>query len=81
MPAALPIVEDGMGGETFLGAGASATAAGATAAVSGSLAPSGAGEHNTHLWVAGLMLFALAAIVFFHITGFRFATDVGVTGR
>jgi hypothetical protein len=82
MPAGNPLVED-MPGEvpTMFGAGAQATAAGATAAVSANIGPNAGGEHNTHLWVAGLMLFALAAIIFFHISGFRFATDVGITGR
>jgi hypothetical protein len=38
-----------------------------------------AGAENLHLWVAGVMLAALLLLIFGHVSGFRFATDVGVT--
>lgn len=63
-----------------VGADASALGTGVTGGVAMS-APEGGGDtgNNTHLWVAGVMTVALIGIVFLHISGFRFATDVGVT--
>lgn len=64
------------------GGGAEASAAGVPASVSANVSTgsgaSGAGE-NLHLWVAGVMLAALLLLIFGHVSGFRFATDVGVT--
>lgn len=81
MPGANPLVED-MPGQvpTMFGAEGSVSALGAE--VGGALGAGPAGgesEHDTHLWVAGLMLLALAAVIALHVSGFRFATDVGVT--
>lgn len=80
MPGAIPVVED-MPGEppSMFGLSGTASVAGADLSGSAGVAPNATGEHNTHLWVAGVMLIALALIVCFHLSGFRFATDVGIT--
>lgn len=80
MPEALPFVDDGMG-QPLIGAGAQVEAGGVEASGSVGVAPTGTGGHNTHLWVAAVIFFALAVVVGLHITGFRFATDIGITGR
>ncbi|HEX3561820.1 MAG TPA: hypothetical protein VHU24_03190 [Solirubrobacterales bacterium] len=85
MPAALPLVEDRPGETPSLwsfGGGAEASAAGVPASASGSLSvgSGAAGSESTHLWVAGVMLVALLLVIGFHASGFRFATDIGVTG-
>lgn len=59
-------------------AGVSAAGTPVTASVAATTGSSGAGE-NLHLWVAGVMLAALLLLIFGHVSGFRFATDVGVT--
>lgn len=79
MQGANPLVED-MPGEipSMFSIGASASALGATAGFAAG-AGYGEDEHQTNLWVAGLILFALLGLIALHITGFRFSTDVGVT--
>jgi hypothetical protein len=81
MPAALPLVED-MPGEVpsswGAGIGGNIEGGGAQLAAAVSAGPQ-ENSNNTHLWVAGLILLALAGVVFLHISGFRFATDVGIT--
>lgn len=80
MPGALPLVEDAPGQPPSMwSASGSASVAGAELGVGAGLAPNEIGEHNTHLWVAGVLVFALALLIFLHVSGFRFATDVGVT--
>lgn len=80
MPGAIPIVEDMPGAvPSMFSVAGGATVAGAEATVGGAIGPNEAGAHNTHLWVAGVMLIALALIVFLHVSGFRFTTDVGIT--
>lgn len=84
MPGALPLVEDGGSTPSLWSFGSSASASVAGTQASGSVSagtPAEGGAENAHLWVAGVMLAALAGIVFFHIGGFRFAADAGVTGR
>jgi hypothetical protein len=62
------------------GGEAGANFAGAPASVNANVSTgSGAGGENLHLWVAGVMLAALLLLIFGHVSGFRFATDVGVT--
>jgi hypothetical protein len=76
----IPVVED-VPGEvpaSFFGAEAGVNAGGAQAAGAFNVGPTG---NNTHLWVAGVMLVALVAVAFLHISGFRFATDIGITRR
>ncbi len=63
----------GEAGANFAGAPASVNAN-----VSTGSGAAGAGE-SLHLWVAGVMLAALLLLIFGHVSGFRFATDVGVT--
>ena len=79
MPGANPLIED-MPGEIpnmfSANAGASAFGVSAGAGVGVGFDES---EHETQLWVAGLILFGLLGLVALQITGFRFATDVGVT--
>lgn len=80
MPAALPLVEDRPGESPSLwsfGGDAQASVAGAQLGGGGSVAMN-SGD-STHLWMAGVMLFALIALIALHVSGFRFATDVGVT--
>lgn len=85
MPAALPLVEDRPGENPSLwsfGGNAEASAAGIPASAGGSLSV-GSGAATTeggHLWVAGVMVAALGILIFFHVGGFRFGTDVSVTG-
>lgn len=72
MPGALPFVEGAVGGSdagAFAGAQAAGVQAGAAVTY----------DRPTHLYVAGLILLALGGLVLLHVTGFRFATDVGVT--
>lgn len=78
MPAALPLVEDGgdIPSAWGLNLGGSAEGGGAAVSAGAGVNPSG---NNTHLWVAATLLLALGGIVFLHISGFRFATDVGIT--
>lgn len=84
MPAAHPLIED-MPGEvpsTFsVGVTGEANALGAEARAGGTAGVGMSEEsgYQTHLWVAGVIFFALAAIVLLQISGFRFATDVGIT--
>lgn len=80
MPGANPLVED-MPGDipSMFGASGSVSAAGASLGGAVGAGPNVEGEHNTHLYVAGVMIFALAVVIALHISGFRFATDVGVT--
>ncbi len=79
MPAGHPLIEDQAGGipSTF-SVGASASALGAQVSGGAGAGPA-EGEHNTHLWVAGIVGFALIGLILLHVTGFRFSTDVGVT--
>ncbi len=84
MPSALPLVEDRPGENPSMwsfGGGAEASAAGVpvSVAASASTGSGAASTENLHLWVAGVMLFALLLLIFGHVSGFRFATDVGVT--
>jgi hypothetical protein len=79
MPAALPLVEDSPGAPPSLwslGGDASASAAGVPVSGGASVNVGGgaAGSENGHLWMAGVMVFALAALIFLHVSGF----DVGV---
>lgn len=79
MPGANPLIED-MPGEvpSMFSAQGSASALGVSAGA-GVYAGVDQAEHETQLWVAGLILFGLLGLVALHITGFRFSTDVGVT--
>lgn len=83
MPAALPLVEDRPGENPSLwsfGGEAGASFAGVPATAGAAVSTgSGAAADNLHLWVAGVMLAALLLLIFGHVSGFRFATDVGVT--
>lgn len=83
MPAVLPLVEDTPGAPPSLwsiGGGAQAAVAGAEVGGTGALGMnSPEGSDSTHLWMAGVMIFALLALIALHVSGFRFATDVGVT--
>jgi hypothetical protein len=80
MPGAIPVVED-MPGEvpSSWGAGVSGAIAGGGVGAGASAALGPSEGNNTHLWVAALMLGALVLVVGLHISGFRFATDVGIT--
>lgn len=60
-------------------AGVSAAGTPVSANASVSSGSGAAGSENLHLWVAGVMLAALLLLIFGHVSGFRFATDVGVT--
>jgi hypothetical protein len=79
MPSASPLIDDNPGGNpSMFGGGAQAN----VGPLSGEAAAGvnyAEGEHPTHYWVAGVMLFALVGIIFLHVSGFRFSTDVGVT--
>ena len=83
MPAALPLVEDTPGAPPSLwsvGGNAQAAVGGAALTGGGNVGMnSPEGSDSTNLWMAGVMLFALLALIALHVTGFRFATDVGVT--
>lgn len=85
MPAALPVVEDTPGASPSLwsgGAVAETTLGNAGVSLGGTVGGNvGSGSpENTHLWMAGVMLIALALLIYAHIIGFRFNTDVGVVG-
>jgi hypothetical protein len=79
MPGASPLIDDNPGGNpSMFGGGAQAN----VGPLSGEAAAGvnyGETNHPTHFWVAGVMLAALAGVIFLHLSGFRFATDVGVT--
>lgn len=83
MPAALPLVEDTPGAPPSLwsiGGGAQAAVGGAEVGGSGNVGMnSPEAADSAHLWMAGVMVFALVALIGLHVSGFRFATDVGVT--
>lgn len=83
MPSALPLVEDRPGENPSMwsfGGEAGVTAAGTPVTANASVSTgSGAAGESLHLWVAGVMLAALLLLIFGHVSGFRFATDVGVT--
>ncbi len=82
MPGALPLVEDTPGAPPSLwsvGGTAQASVAGAEVSGGSNLAMNRSDGDSTHLWMAGVMVFALLALIALHVTGFRFATDVGVT--
>lgn len=82
MPAALPVVEDSPGAPPSLwsiGGGAQAAIGGAEVGGTGTVGMNSPSSDNTHLWMAGVMAFALIALIGLHVSGFRFATDVGVT--
>lgn len=59
--------------------GVTGQAGGASATGGASVAYDDAANTNVH--VAGLVLASLAVIVLFHLGGFRFAVDAGVTSR
>jgi len=83
MPGALPLVEDGMGGipEGYGGVSGTASAAGSSISAAVGAGPSEGSEHSTHLWVAGILIVSVLAVIAVHLGGFRVITDVGVTGR
>ncbi len=84
MPAANPLVEEAPGAvPSFFSVGGSAGASAGPASVSAGAKAAYAepGSTQTHLWVAGLVLLGLLALVAFHLLGFRIITDIGVTGR
>jgi hypothetical protein len=78
VPGAAPLIDDNPGGNPSMFGAAGQANVGPLSGEAGASLNYG-NEHPTHFWVAGVMLLALAGIVFFHISGFRFATDVGVT--
>lgn len=78
MPGASPLIDNNPGGNpSMFGAAGAATAGPLEANLGGSVGSST--EHPTHMWIAAVMLAALVGVIFFHVSGFRFATDVGVT--
>jgi hypothetical protein len=78
MPGAAPLIDDNPGGNpTMFGLSGQATAGPLTGAAGGNVGYGS--EHPTHMWIAAVMLAALIGVIFFHVSGFRFATDVGVT--
>lgn len=82
-PLGYPLIEDNPGQvpTPWVGLSGSATAAGSGLGAEVRIDPVNEGEHNTHLWVAGVMIFSLVFLVVLQVTGFRFSTDVGITRR
>jgi hypothetical protein len=78
MPGAAPLIDDNPGGNPSMFGAAGVASAGPLSGSAGGSVGYGS-QHPTHMWYAAVMLGALIGVVFFHVSGFRFATDVGVT--